>query len=185
MAAGDCRADDHERTEFMSAFKNWRGRTIVLTLASLLAIIATTAAFAQSGPGKGRGAAPSAPSGRDDIVRPPPPPDGHSSVACGGDLAYPDSSGFADAGDAVKAVSRVASNYLKACDCPATSCLADVLDSYARELAKIAPRLPPQLRDMPAVVATAARRVRHAHSKAEAEADSRPKRFRTSTRRSP
>ena len=67
-------------------------------------------------------------------------------------------------------MSRLTSDYLKACNCPNRACLADALDNYAQALDKVAPRLPPQIRDMPRVIAQAAHRVRAARSKVEAEA---------------
>jgi hypothetical protein len=157
----------------MSAHRNWRSRAIVVVAASLLAFGGATAAP----PGRdvngnfggviggriGAGDQAHGDTVRASLGYP-------SSPSCGGELLYPDTSRIADAGDAVKAVSRVASNYLKACDCPTTSCLADVLDGYASELAKVAPRLPEQLRDMPEVVAAAAHQLRRTRSKVEAQA---------------
>ncbi len=47
-------------------------------------------------------------------------------------------------------------------------CVADALDRYAAALQQIAPRLPPALRSLPAIVARAARRARAASSPQEA-----------------
>ncbi len=69
---------------------------------------------------------------------------------------------------AVKTLSDEAQRYLSACEITSRGCFADALDAYAAALKKIAPRLPPQLRSLPSVVATAARKVRAAKTTAEA-----------------
>ena len=94
---------------------------------------------------------------------------GTSGVAsCGGALELPPLPAFGDAGDAVKALSRATQRYIKQCECATQACVADALDQYAEALAEVAPGLAPQLRDMPAVVARAARRVRAARTPAAA-----------------
>jgi hypothetical protein len=91
-----------------------------------------------------------------------------ASVGCGGGLELAAPSPFGDAGDAVKALSRATQRYIKQCECVSQQCIADALDKYAEALAAVAPRLPPELQDMPNVVARAAHRVRVARTKAEA-----------------
>jgi hypothetical protein len=88
--------------------------------------------------------------------------------SCGGHLELPPPPPFADAGDAVKALSRDTQRYLRQCQCETQQCVADALDQYAQALAVVAPRLPPDLQDLPNVVARAARRVRIARTKAAA-----------------
>jgi hypothetical protein len=93
---------------------------------------------------------------------------GDPSEACGS-LGFPPPSAFGDGGDAVKALSRVAQSYITKCRCDSRQCIADALDRYAEALAVVAPRLPKELQETPAIVARAARRVRTARTKAEAE----------------
>lgn len=96
--------------------------------------------------------------------------DGDSSANCGGPLELPTPPAAGDAGDAVKVLSRATEHYLQECACASQTCVADALDRYAEALAAIAPRLPRQLRDMPNIVARAARRVRAARTPAAAVA---------------
>jgi hypothetical protein len=102
----------------------------------------------------------------------PPPrfgrPGTNGVASCGGALELPPPPAFRDAGDAVKALSRATQRYIKQCECVTQACIADALDQYAEALAKVAPGLPPQLQDLPAVVARAARRVRAARTPAAA-----------------
>jgi hypothetical protein len=93
-----------------------------------------------------------------------------SSSNCGGPLELPSPPADGDVGDAVKVLSRATEHYLQQCACATQACVADALDKYAEALAVIAPRLPRQLRDMPNIVARAARRVRAARTPAAAVA---------------
>ena len=52
--------------------------------------------------------------------------------------------------------------------CSTAQCIGDALDLYAIGLRDVAPQLPPALRSLPSVVATAARRVRAAKTIGEA-----------------
>jgi hypothetical protein len=97
-----------------------------------------------------------------------PPGPNSASGACGGGLVLETPSPSGDAGDAVMTLSRETQTYIKECQCVSQQCVADALDRYAEALAVVAPRLPRQLRDMPSLVARAARRVRAARTTAEA-----------------
>ena len=48
------------------------------------------------------------------------------------------------------------------------TCIADALDNYAAALAQLAPQMPPEFRNLPNIVATAARRVRTSQTRAQA-----------------
>jgi hypothetical protein len=80
-------------------------------------------------------------------------------------LALPDPELWNDAGDGVKAISRATREFIAACDCASQACIADALDQYAAALALVAPKLPTRLRNLPNLVAMAARRVRVAPTK--------------------
>jgi hypothetical protein len=67
-------------------------------------------------------------------------------------------------------LSRETRKYIEECACGEQQCVADALDQYAQALAVVAPRLPKPLRDLPKIVARAARQVRIAKTKAEAVA---------------
>jgi hypothetical protein len=71
-------------------------------------------------------------------------------------------------GSMVEAITRQAQDALSACSLDSPACIADILDRYAAALQQIAPRLPPALRKLPAIVAAAARRARAATSPREA-----------------
>ena len=77
---------------------------------------------------------------------------------------------FGGVGNTVKAISKAAQTYLRNCHCPDPRCIADVLDNYAAALEAIAPSLPPQAADLPAIVRKAARQVRAARTVAQAHA---------------
>jgi hypothetical protein len=47
-------------------------------------------------------------------------------------------------------------------------CIADAFDAYAAALRELAPRLPPQLRSLPTIVARAATKIRASGSRVEA-----------------
>ena len=125
---------------------------------------------AAGGDGGSAGAAGGAPggSGGGSPFHPIIPGSPADSGACSVLPDLPDPALFSDIGDAVKAASRATRAHIERCGCNTQACIADALDSYAETLAKAAPRLPPQLRDLPSVVATAARRVRAARTKTEA-----------------
>ena len=141
----------------------------VRVLFSLAFLVFAGAAQAQTNGGDGpNGGAPSAPAA----------PAGHGfsgsfhrptavAGACGA-IELPDPSPFADAGDAVRALSEAAKAHVEACACAGRDCIADVLDAYAAKLAVVAPRLPARLRNLPSVVSKAAKRVRAAKSLREA-----------------
>ena len=97
-------------------------------------------------------------------------PDADNSASCGGRLELSSSPAYGDPADAVKALSRATEHYLQQCACATPACVADALDQYAEALAVVAPRLPRQLRDMPNIVARAARRVRASRTPAAAVA---------------
>lgn len=157
----------------MASKAEFVGYVFVTTLVALLTVgemsvsASSVGNTGPSGPGPSSGHdAPSGPHGGSSHPIWP----GATAASCGFAPALPDPDAYSDPGDAVKALSRTTSEYLRTCDCPVRTCLADALDNYAEALAKVAPRLPPRLRDMSSVVAKAAHRVRTAHSKAEAEA---------------
>ena len=64
----------------------------------------------------------------------------------------------------------VAGELLPALPKPDPGTIADALDAYAAKLQVLAPRLPPALRNVPAIIAEGARRVRAARSRTEAVA---------------
>jgi len=66
------------------------------------------------------------------------------------------------------ALSRRAEDAISVCRDETRRCVADALDRYAEALRDIAPRLPPDLRSLPTIVANAARRVRAARTAADA-----------------
>jgi len=82
----------------------------------------------------------------------------------------PDPNQFADPDAALRALSAGLENYFKRCENPTQSTIADALEEYAAKLEVLAPRLPPALRNVPAIVAEGARRARAARSPAEAVA---------------
>jgi hypothetical protein len=139
-----------------------------------VALAVSGAAFAQVGRpngggrdgGGGRAPAPSAPA--------PAAQGGNglsaaASDSCAVGPTLPALPTFSEAGDDVKALSRATESYIRNCGCTAQDCIANALDTYAEALAQVTPRLPPQLQDEAYVVAQAARRVRAARSKAEAQ----------------
>ena len=75
-----------------------------------------------------------------------------------------------DVADNVKAMAKTTKYYLENCHCPEVTCVADALDNYAAALEAIAPRLPPAVADLPAIVRRAARKVRAARSISQARA---------------
>jgi hypothetical protein len=72
-----------------------------------------------------------------------------------------------DIGGAIKAISRASEHIIERC-CNTQECIADALDNYAAALAQLAPQLPPQLQNLPNIVATAAARVRVARTRTQA-----------------
>jgi hypothetical protein len=89
---------------------------------------------------------------------------------CGGELRLPNPDKFVYAENGVRAVSKRTERYFNQCQCETRDCIADALDRYAAELAVLAPRLGPDLRDLPSIVSNAARRVRAARTNTEAVA---------------
>ncbi len=73
-----------------------------------------------------------------------------------------------DTGSAIKAISRATEHFIDQCECATQECLANALDNYAAALAQVAPQLPPELRNLPNIVSTAAHRVRAAHTRRQA-----------------
>jgi hypothetical protein len=142
-------------------------------MAALVLVVALAvggAAFAQAtnngDGGRARAPAPSAPA--------PAPLGGNGSDpasldSCAVGPTLPTLPTFSEAGDDVKALSRATQSYIRNCGCATQDCIANALDKYAEALAQVTPRLPPQLQDEANVVAQAARRVRAARSKAEAQ----------------
>ena len=84
--------------------------------------------------------------------------------------SLPDPNRFADPEAALRAISHALDNYFKRCENPTQATIADALDAYAAKLQVLAPRLPPALRNVPAIIAEGARRVRAARSRTEAVA---------------
>ena len=68
----------------------------------------------------------------------------------------------------VQAASERAQAAIEACGAQTPPCVADALDAYATELEKLADQLPPRMRALPAIIHTAARKVRVARTRAEA-----------------
>ncbi len=84
--------------------------------------------------------------------------------------SLPDPNRYADPDEALRAISHALDNYFKRCQNPTQATIADALDAYAARLRVLAPRLPPALRNVPAIIAEAARRIRAARSRSEAVA---------------
>jgi len=82
----------------------------------------------------------------------------------------PDPNRFVDPDAALRAISQSFENYFRRCQNPTQSTISDALDAYAAKLQVLAPRLPPALRNVPAIIAEGARRARAARSPAEAVA---------------
>jgi filamentous hemagglutinin family protein len=93
-----------------------------------------------------------------------------ASNACNTGPNLPEPNSFSDPLKAVEAISNSMSRFLQQCQYLDQRSTADALDKYAAELEELAPRLPPALRNLPALVSQAARRVRAAPSKAAAAA---------------
>ena len=91
----------------------------------------------------------------------------HFTVACNEPPPLPDPNRFSDPDQALRAISQSLENYFRRCQNMTQAAIADALDEYAAKL-KLAPRLPPALRNVPEIVAEGARRVRAARSRSEA-----------------
>ena len=76
--------------------------------------------------------------------------------------------GGQDVAQAIAALSRQTERAIAACYLDTPDCVADALDVYAAGLEELAPELPARMQSLPRIVATAARRVRNAETKAEA-----------------
>jgi hypothetical protein len=118
----------------------------------------------QSGVGNGppppRTGDPDGPSGPDlDTASP-----GAAAAAaeCAGGLKLSDVDSYDDALEGLAKISGETQRYVERCGCNKQACIADALDRYAEALKKVAPRLPPALRNIPAIVAAAAHRARTA-----------------------
>ena len=155
------------RTTTLASVVKFSMAAIVLAVA----LAVSGAAYAQRGPGgdgNGGGAAPSGPSAPGSNG-PALGPNASSADACDIGPTLPALPTFQEGGDAVKALSRATESYIRNCGCATQDCIANALDKYAEALAQVAPRLPPQLQNEASVVAEAARRVRAARTKAEAQ----------------
>jgi hypothetical protein len=80
----------------------------------------------------------------------------------------PDPNRFTDADAALRAITQALENYFRRCENQTQSTIADALEEYEARLQVLAPRLPPALRNVPAIIAEGARRARVARSPAEA-----------------
>ena len=94
----------------------------------------------------------------------------HFTVACNEPPSLPDPNRFSDPDTALRAISQSMENYFRQCQNSTQTTIADAMDEYAAKLQILAPRLPPALRSVPAIVAEGARRVRAARSRTEAVA---------------
>ena len=86
----------------------------------------------------------------------------HFTVACNEPPSLPDPNAYSDPDVALRAISEAMENYFRRCQNPTQATIADALDAYAAKLQVLAPRLPPALRNIPAIIAQAAKRVRAA-----------------------
>jgi hypothetical protein len=94
----------------------------------------------------------------------------HFSVACNEPPSLPDPNAYSDPDAALRAISQAMENYFRRCQNLTQATIADALDAYAAKLQILAPRLPPALRNVPAIIAQAAKRVRAAPTRAAAVA---------------
>jgi hypothetical protein len=170
-----------EEDSMRTIWLQWPPRALA---AALVVAAFATCVQARDGSGPGSGAAAAAATGHsqmpldqlnDQTYDRTVPPAAYSAISpgaspagCGGGLELASPSPFGDPSDAVKALSRATQNYIARCECATQQCVADALDQYAEALAVVAPRLPPEFRNIPNVVKTAARRVRAARTKVEA-----------------
>ena len=90
--------------------------------------------------------------------------------ACNEPPPLPDPNRYSDPDRALSAISELLENYFRRCQNPTQSTIADALDAYAAKLEVLAPRLPPALRSVPAIIREGARRARAAGSPAAAAA---------------
>ena len=88
-----------------------------------------------------------------------------AAAECAGGLKLSDVDSYADAIEGLAKISGETQRYVERCGCNKQACIADALDVYAEALKKIAPRLPPALRKLPAIVAAAAHRARTAETR--------------------
>ena len=94
----------------------------------------------------------------------------HFTVNCNEPPSLPDPNRYSDPDAALRAISQSFENYFRRCQNPTQTTIADALDAYAAKLQILAPRLPPALRNVPQIIAEAARRARAARSRTEAVA---------------
>jgi hypothetical protein len=92
------------------------------------------------------------------------------TVNCNEPPSLPDPNRYADPDEALRAISHAVDAYFKRCQNPTQETIANALEAYAAKLQVLAPRLPPALRNVPAIIAESARRVRAARSRTEAVA---------------
>jgi hypothetical protein len=92
------------------------------------------------------------------------------TVACNEPPSLPDPNAYSDPDAALRAISEAMENYFRRCQNQTQATIADALDAYAAKLQVLAPRLPPALRNIPAIIAQAAKRIRAAPTRAEAVA---------------
>jgi hypothetical protein len=94
----------------------------------------------------------------------------HFTADCNEPPSLPDPNAYSDPDAALRAISQAMENYFRRCRNPTQATIADALDAYAAKLQVLAPRLPPALRNVPAIIAQAAKRVRAAPTRAAAVA---------------
>jgi hypothetical protein len=95
-------------------------------------------------------------------------PAGPSGGGGGGGHSPTSFAGDPDPISAVQAASQATDQAIALCDTRVRRCIADALDEYATALRELAPRLPPEFRDLPVIVERAATKVRTARTKKEA-----------------
>ena len=86
----------------------------------------------------------------------------------GGTHSFTSFAGAPDPISALEVASQSADQAIGLCDASPRSCIANALDDYATALRALAPRLPPEFRDLPIIVERAATKVRTARTKKEA-----------------
>lgn len=93
---------------------------------------------------------------------------GGSGGGGSGTHSFSSFAGDPDPISAVQAASQAAQEAIGLCDAKTLRCIANALDDYATALRALAPRLPPEFRDLPIIVERAATKVRTARTKKEA-----------------
>ena len=90
------------------------------------------------------------------------------ATTCSAGPQLPDPNRYSDPEAALRALSKAMTSYCERCSDPTLESLSAALEKYAAALRLVAPRLPPQLRNLPDIVEQAARKVRSARSISEA-----------------